>query len=55
MCFLMNLLFDSCYNFDDDDDDYINEGSDTMTNDDKCDDIYIIYEHIDLHGIDLLG
>ena len=50
MCFLMNLLFDSCYDFDDDDDDYINEGSDTMTNDDK----YMIYEHIDC-GIDLLG
>ena len=54
MCFLMNLLF-SRYNLDDDDDDYINEGSDTMTNDYNCDDIYIIYEHIDLHGIDLLG
>ena len=57
MCFLMNLLFDSCYDFDDNDDDYINEGSDTMTSDDKCDDendIYMIYEHIDC-GIDLLG
>ena len=53
MCFLlMNLLFELCYDFDDDDDE---EGSDTMTNDDKCDDIYMIYEHIDLHGIDLLG
>ena len=40
MCFLlMNLLFELCYDFDDDDDD--EEGSDTMTNDDKCDDIYI--------------
>ena len=54
MCFLlMNLLFELCYDFDDDDDD--EEGSDTMTNDDKCDDIYMIYEHINLHGIDLLG
>ena len=53
MCFLlMNLLFELCYDFDDDDDE---ERSDTMTNDDKCDDIYMIYEHINLHGIDLLG
>ena len=48
---LMILIFDICYDFDDDDDE---EGSDTMTNDDKCDDIYMIYEHID-YGIDLLG
>ena len=50
MCFLLNLLFDSCYNLDDDEDDEEEESSDTMTNDD----IYIIYEHIDC-GIDLLG
>ena len=53
MCFLLNLLFDSCYNLDDDDDD--DEGSEYNDEcDDKCDDIYVIYEHIDC-GIDLLG
>ena len=53
MCFLLNLLFDSCYNLDDDDGSEYNDECD-----DKCDDendIYIIYEHIDLRGIDLLG
>ena len=59
MCFLLNLLFDSCYNLDDDEDDYINESSEYNDEyndecDDKCDDIYTIYEHID-YGIDLLG
>ena len=49
MCFLMNLLFDSCYDFDDDEDD---DGSEYN---DECDDKYVIYEHIDLYGIDLLG
>ena len=46
MCFLMNLLFNSCYDFDDDEDD--EEGYE------ECDDKYIIYEHIDC-GIDLLS
>ena len=45
---LMNLLF-SCYDLDDDEDD------DGYEYNDECDDKYIIYEHIDLHGIDLLG
>ena len=55
MCFLlMNLLFELCYDFDECDD--INEGSEYNDEcDDKCDDIYMIYEHIDLYGIDLLG
>ena len=52
MCFLLNLLFDSCYNLDDDDEDDGSEYNDEC--DDKCDDIYVIYEHIDC-GIDLLG
>ena len=53
MCFLLNLLFDSCYNLDDDEDD--EEGYEYNDEcDDKCDDIYVIYEHIDC-GIDLLG
>ena len=47
MCFLMNLLF-SCYDLDDDEDD---DGSEYN---DECDDIYVIYEHIDC-GIDLLS
>ena len=54
MCFLMNLLFDSCYNLDDDDYDDGSEYNDEC--DDKCDDendIYVIYEHTD-YGIDLL-
>ena len=49
MCFLLNLLFDSCYNLDDDEDD--EEGYEYN---DECDDKYIIYEHIDC-GIDLLS
>ena len=49
MCFLMNLLFNSCYDFDDDEDD--EEGYEYN---DECDDKYIIYEHIDC-GIDLLS
>ena len=52
MCFLLNLLFDSCYNLDDDDYDDGSEYNDECA--DKCDDIYVIYEHIDC-GIDLLG
>ena len=58
MCFLlMILIFEICYEFDECDD--INEGSEYNDEcDDKCDDendIYMIYEHIDLYGIDLLG